>query len=120
MGNKAVYLRPTLLESLRIYKRSTGLTYADILVEAFDNIDDAKLIDAFAVQPRISKSGMPVATTVQRGGEGLQINLRLNAAQVEWLSGKEEVVGAPSRSALVAKVFELFFEDRNVQLHRRD
>jgi len=119
VGNKAVYLRPAVLERLRIYKRSTGLTYADILVEAFDSIEDDQLIEKFAVQPRTSKSGMPVVATVKRGGEGMQINLRLNAAQVEWLGRKEALVGAPSRSALVANVFELFFAERDTEAPRK-
>ncbi|MFJ3395313.1 hypothetical protein [Leifsonia aquatica] len=108
VGTRAVYVPAGVLAELKARKRASDVTYAELLVLAFDNVSDEELVSAFVREPVRSKSGMPTIAPASRGSEGVQVNLRLSSAQVEWLDAKEAQVGAPSRSALVAKVWAIY------------
>lgn len=104
-----VYLVPATLQRVREAAREQGLTYSDLLVKAFDHVDDQQLVTVFAPTPPANRNtGMPQRVTRRRGSPGIQINLRLSREQREWLDTKAVTVDAPSRSALVAEVFRLY------------
>ncbi|MFD1716045.1 hypothetical protein ACFSBZ_16340 [Amnibacterium flavum] len=107
-SNVAVYLEPDLLELVKTARRTRGLNYDDLTVEAFAAISDDTLRNHFT-QTRTAQTsgGMPTRVRRPRGTSGIQIQLRLDGTQRAWLDQKQEEVGAPSRSALVAAALRL-------------
>lgn len=106
--NVAVYLEPDLLELARQRRRTTGMSYDELTVEAFDAISDNQLAHAFQPDPAVSPTtGMPIRQRRLRGTAGIQIQLRLDTNQRAWIDQKQHAVGAPSRSALVATALRL-------------
>ena len=106
--NVAVYLEPDLLELARQRRRTTGMSYDELTVEAFDAISDDQLAHALQPEPAVSPTtGMPTRQRRTRGTAGIQIQLRLDTNQRTWIDQKQQAVGAPSRSALVATALRL-------------
>lgn len=98
-------------EWMKNYVRVKGITYTDLLVDAFNEVSDAELHNTF--QPdRAPSGGMPRTPTSRRRrlhvDQGAQQSIRLSGAQEEWIEEKQLTVGAPSRSALVSAVLGLY------------
>lgn len=103
-----VYLAPSTLERAREAALDRRITYTDLLVEAFDNVTDARLAAEFLpAAPLVQGTAMPTRARRRRGTAGIQMNLRLSSEQREWLDAKARTLGAPSRSALVAEALRL-------------
>lgn len=111
--SKGVYLPHDLLKVLKARTRGEMSTYTDMLIDAFDVITDEALIEKISPQAAATgmAGGMPRRRrTTDSTKSGTQIQLRLDKAQEDWLTAKEKSVGAPSRSALVTMVYEMYFE----------
>jgi hypothetical protein len=108
--NVGVYLPPVLLEKVRDMVRSHQTTYADLLVEAFDVIDERTLAKAFETDSQQPETGMPRRIRRPRGAAGIQINVRLDDQQVRWIDEKMKRMEAPSRSAFITAVYKLYLE----------
>lgn len=108
VNNVAVYLEPDLLDLVRQQRRLTDVSYDQLVSDAFAAVSDDQLVRAFRPEPGITGlSGMPTRQRRVRGTAGIQIQLRLDTNQRAWLDQKQDDVGAPSRSALVAAVLRL-------------
>ena len=108
VNNVAVYLEPDLLDLVRQQRRLTDVSYDQLVSDAFAAVTDDQLARAFRPEPGITgRSGMPTRQRRVRGTAGIQIQLRLDTNQRAWLDQKQDDVGAPSRSALVAAVLRL-------------
>lgn len=110
LRNVGVYLPPPLLADVKdaVYQGRT--TYADLLIDAFEAVDDERIAGEFTPETTLTSSGMPRRAPRKRGEAGIQIQLRLDGLQVAWLDGKVTEFGAPSRSALVSAVFKLHMQ----------
>jgi hypothetical protein len=110
LRNVGVYLPPALLADVKdaVYQGRT--TYADLLIDAFEAVDEERIAGEFTPETTLASSGMPRRTPRKRGEAGIQIQLRLDGLQVAWLDGKVTELGAPSRSALVSAVFKLHMQ----------
>lgn len=110
LRNVGVYLPPLLLAEVKdtVYQERT--TYADLLIDAFEAVDDADIAAEFAPETTLTGSGMPRRAPRKRGEAGIQIQLRLDGLQVAWLDEKVAEFNAPSRSALVSAVFKLHMQ----------
>lgn len=97
--NVAVYLPPELLERFRQTSRSREMTYADLLVEAAA----AHLAGLRFQSPAsvVVGAGMPARKTRGQPHPGVQVQIRLDGHQVNWLDEQGSALGAPSRTALV-------------------
>jgi hypothetical protein len=107
LRNVGVYLPPALLAQVKdaVYQERT--TYADLLIDAFESVDDKQIAKEFTSETRLTSSGIPRRAPRKRGEAGIQIQLRLDGLQVAWLDEKVAEFDAPSRSALVAAAFKL-------------
>lgn len=112
VGNVAVYLEPDVLQRLKAERLRTGRTYDEVLVRAFDDVSDDVLQQAFTPGQAPTQSAMPQRQRRVRGTAGIQVNLRIDRAQVAWLTEKQHSVGAPSRSALAATALRLHLTAR--------
>lgn len=102
--NVAVYLPVALLERLKRTRRSRELTYADLLVEAAAaHLDDLGTAFHDDAGPALSGS-MPVRSRRPQPDPGVQVQVRLDGFQVAWLDEQVGRLGAPSRTALVARL----------------
>ncbi|WP_261620170.1 MULTISPECIES: hypothetical protein [Pseudarthrobacter] len=112
LRNVGVYLPPALLAQLKdaVYQERT--TYADLLIDAFEAVDDKQIAREFTSVTTLTKSGMPRRAPRKRGEAGIQIQLRLDGLQVAWLDEKVTEFDAPSRSALVSTVFKLHIQGK--------
>lgn len=110
LRNVGVYLPPALLAQVKdaVYQERT--TYADLLIDAFEAVDDEQIAKEFTPETTLTRSGMPRRAPRKRGEAGIQIQLRLDGLQVAWLDEKVTEFGAPSRSALVSVVFKLHIQ----------
>ncbi len=110
LRNVGVYLPPALLAQVKdaVYQERT--TYADLLIEAFEAVDDNQIAKEFTPETTLTSSGMPRRAPRKRGEAGIQIQLRLDGLQVAWLDEKVTEFDAPSRSALVSAVFKLHIQ----------
>ncbi|WP_427136676.1 hypothetical protein [Pseudarthrobacter sp. S9] len=108
--NIGVYLPPELLKRVKASVRERDTTYTDLLVEAFDTIADSTISARFSPVAVSAGSGMPRRMRRIRGSAGIQIQLRLDDRQVEWLDEKVVSLRAPSRSGLVSAVFDLYLQ----------
>lgn len=88
-----------------VYKERT--TYSELLIDAFETVDDEQIANEFTPETTVTRSGMPRRAPRKRGEAGIQIQLRLDGLQVAWLDEKVAEFSAPSRSALVSVVFKL-------------
>lgn len=105
VSNTAVYLPVPVLSRLKEARAKRKLTYTDLLIDAFDELEDEQILVALGVKPRTG--GMPRRHRAPaRGQGGVQVQLRLDQEQRAWLDDRVEQYGAPSRSALVAAVFD--------------
>lgn len=112
VANVAVYLEPDLLDQAREHRRSRQITYDELVVDAFAAVPDHALQQALAPHRAASPiTGMPARQRRVRGTAGIQIQLRLTGPQRTWLDTKQQTVGAPSRSALVATALKLYLAD---------
>ncbi|MDB5243857.1 MAG: hypothetical protein JWP57_4483 [Spirosoma sp.] len=105
--NVGVYLPPELLAAVQNAVRQQRITYADLLVDAFDGIDGGALEEHFNPR-RANTSSMPRRIRRPRGTAGIQIQVRLDDLQLGWLSEQVERLHAPSRSALVSAAYQLY------------
>jgi hypothetical protein len=112
LRNVGVYLPPALLAQVKdaVYQERT--TYADLLIDAFEAVDDNQIAKEFTPETTLTSSGMPRRAPRKRGEAGIQIQLRLDGLQVAWLDEKVTEFDAPSRSALVSTVFKLHIQAR--------
>lgn len=110
LRNVGVYVEPELLTRLKGWTRRQQITYADLLVEAFDHVEDPIIAKELEPEQVSAGSGMPRRVRRPRGTAGIQIQLRLDRGQVEWLDKKAETLRAPSRSACVSTVFKLHMD----------
>lgn len=110
LRNVGVYLPPVLLAKVKdaVYQERT--TYADLLIDAFEAVDDEQIAKEFTPVTTLTNSGMPRRAPRKRGEAGIQIQLRLDGVQVAWLDEKVAEFDAPSRSALVSTVFKLHIQ----------
>ncbi len=110
LRNVGVYLPPALLAQVKdaVYQERT--TYADLLIDAFEAVDDKQITEEFTPKTTLTSSGMPRRAPRKRGEAGIQIQLRLDGLQVAWLDEKVTEFDAPSRSALVSAVFKLHIQ----------
>ncbi len=104
--NMPAYLPPELLAWVRAETRTRDVTYADVLFDAFEVVDDAELTAAFTPHQRTGTGGVPRRATKIRGDGGVQRQFRVSLTQRDWVDTKIAEVGAPSRSALCAAVLE--------------
>jgi hypothetical protein len=113
LRNVGVYLPPELLAEVKdaVYRART--TYADLLIDAFEAVENQKIATEFTSETTPTTSGMPRRAPRRRGEAGIQIQLRLDGMQVAWLDEKVTVFDAPSRSALVSTVFKLHMRGGN-------
>lgn len=106
--NIGVYLPPELLEQVKETARAKRTTYAELLVDAFDVLDDVSIAEEFQLASVTTASRMPRRAKLPRGTAGIQRQLRLDDEQIAWLDQKVTDLGAPSRSALVTAVYAKF------------
>jgi hypothetical protein len=109
--NVGVYLEPELLATVKEAVHSARVTYADLLLDAFEALDPESIVREFRPATVPTASGMPRRAVRQRGAAGIQIQVRLDDDQVAWLDQKVIEFGAPSRSALVSTAFKLHVTD---------
>lgn len=104
--NVAVYLPLNLLDRLKRTRRSRELTYSDLLVEAAAaHLSDVALTFRAAIA-RVD-GGMPSRPQGRRLPEpGVQVQIRLDGHQLQWLDAQASRLGAPSRTALVVALFQ--------------
>jgi hypothetical protein len=106
--NVAVYLPPATLDAVKAKAREEQTTYSDLLVDAFDAVDPEDIARAFNVDAEAATASvMPRRVRRPRGTAGIQIQLRLDEHQVEWLDVQVTRYQASSRSALVSTVLQL-------------
>lgn len=110
--NVGVYLEPELLATVKEAVHSARVTYADLLLDAFEALDPESIVREFRPATVPTASGMPRRAVRQRGSAGIQIQVRLDDDQVAWLDQKVIEFGAPSRSALVSTAFKLHVTDQ--------
>lgn len=105
--SKGTYLPPDLLELVKA-RTSDDVTYTDLLFDAFDAIDFDEVRKHFRPELNVGPSGIHRRVRRKRGTGSIQIQLRLDKVQEKWIADKVAWSGAPSRSAFVSYVFELF------------
>lgn len=110
LRNVGVYLPPALLAQVKDAAYQDRTTYADLLIDAFEAVDDKQIAKEFTPEITLTSSGMPRRAPRKRGEAGIQIQLRLDGLQVAWLDEKVTEFDAPSRSALVSAVFKLYIQ----------
>jgi outer membrane biosynthesis protein TonB len=108
--NVGVYLAPQLLTDVKEAVHLQRITYADLLIDAFEAVDDALIAREFEPETVLTSSGMPRRAVRRRGSAGIQIQVRLDDGQIAWLDDKVVEFDAPSRSALVSAVYKLHLE----------
>jgi outer membrane biosynthesis protein TonB len=105
--NVGVYLAPQLLADVKEAVHLQRITYADLLIDAFEAVDDTLIAQEFEPETVVTSSGMPRRAVRRRGSAGIQIQVRLDDGQIAWLDQKVVEFSAPSRSALVSAVYKL-------------
>jgi hypothetical protein len=110
--NVGVYLAPELLVDVKESVHLQRITYADLLLDAFEALDEDVIANEFKLQTVPSTSGMPRRAVRRRGTAGIQIQVRLDDEQIAWLDAKVVQFNAPSRSALVSTAYRLFLAKR--------
>lgn len=108
--NLAIYPPPDLIERLKV--AAQGRTYADVVLEAFEHIDDERLRTALAPTRVQSRRGIPGRPVPVAGGAGYQRQLRVTRAQRRWIEAKATELGV-SRSALCVQVLRLHLVDQD-------
>ena len=108
--NVAIHLPPATLEAARTETRSSEETHADLLARAFQNVDPDALRARFQLKPSTGAGGMPGRARRPKGAPGIQRQLRLSTAQRTWLDEQVASYNAPTRSALVAAVYGMYFD----------
>jgi hypothetical protein len=101
-----VYLPPDILE--RLTEATQGRTYADVLLEAFEQVDDDALRTALTPPRPSSRRGIPTRPAPRTGAPGIQRQLRVTNAQRRWIEAKATELGT-SRSALCVQALRLHF-----------
>lgn len=104
--NVAIYLPINLLDRLKRTRRSRDLTYAELLVEAAAaHLDSLENTFGSGAAPT-SGTGMPSRERRRLPEPGVQVQIRLDGHQLHWLDTQIKRLDAPSRTALVAALFE--------------
>ena len=104
--NVAVYLPMDLLDRLKRTRRSRELTYSDLLAEAAAaHLSD--VASTFRTPSGRVGDGMPSRPRGRRLPEpGVQVQIRLDGHQLQWLDAQASRLGAPSRTALVVALLQ--------------
>ena len=102
--NVAVYLPVALRDQVRERARQRGLTITDLVEEAF--AQHGANYHELTVPPVHRPGSMPTRSVPRRGHGTIQIQLRLDDRQHDWLDTQVQRHDAPSRSALVAAVLD--------------
>lgn len=110
VSNVAIYLPTPVLDRLKRERGRRKMPYTDLLITAFDELSQEQLLEALGYKPQ--GSGMPRRRGTGRGQGGIQVQLRLDQLQRSWLDQQVRGLGAPSRSALVAAVFDFWLPKR--------
>ena len=100
--NVAVYLPVALRNEVRQRARQRGITITELVEEAFAQ-HGANYYELTA-KPAPRPGAMPPRAAARRGHGTIQIQLRLDDRQHEWLDTQVTRHGAPNRSALVTAV----------------
>lgn len=111
--NVGVYLAPELLADVKEAVHLHRITYADLLLDAFDALDEEVIAREFRPETVPSSSGMPRRAARRRGSAGIQIQVRLDDEQIAWLDERVVEFDAPSRSALVSTAYKLHLKKEN-------
>jgi hypothetical protein len=107
--NVAIYLPPETLAAARAASRHRDITYAELLADAFADVDVDTLTARFTAKASAGEEeGMPRRPARTSGAAGIQRQFRLTTEQVEWLDAQVRIFKAPSRSALAAAVLGLY------------
>ena len=105
--NVAFYLPVDLLNRLKQVRRSRELTYADLLIEAAAaHLDDIASSFTSELAPVVAQN-MPVRARRRATEPAVQMQIRLDGHQIAWLNEQVRQLHAPSRTALVLKLFEV-------------
>jgi hypothetical protein len=112
--NLPIYLPEELRQEL-LTLMPRGTTYADVLLEAFEGVDESTLAAYFTPTARVSASGMPLPAQKPNPGSGPQRQFRVRRAQLQWIEALSERVHAPNRSVLCVAALRLHIEDRNAK-----
>lgn len=108
--NLPVYLPPDLLEAMTSVT-TRRRTYADVLLDAFELVDDERLKAAFwAVPATPSPAGIPRKPVRRTAEPGIQRQFRVTKDQLTWIEAKTAEVQAPSRSALCVEVLRRYLD----------
>lgn len=112
VGNVACHLPPDLRAKLLSTSRARGMSITELFFEALDEVLDAVdqgRVVLFPHQPAATRSGMPMRHRRRTSSRGtIQVQLRLTAAQRQWLDTTSENHRADSRSAFVTAVLTEF------------
>lgn len=114
--NVPAYIDPDVLTAVRIARRSgipaeaPDKTYDELLVEALERVTVDQIRNELSPGLSATDAG-PLQRRQRRarGRGGVQIQLRMNAAQESDLANLTSDVGAASRSAFVNAAFRLAF-----------
>lgn len=106
------YMAAEMKRKLKIKRFALDATNDEVLVAAFSEISSEELTEHFTADVIDGPSnGMPVKR--RRGarteGGGEQQHFFLSPEQIDWLDSLKELVGAPSRSALIVTALERYF-----------
>ncbi|MGW3946311.1 hypothetical protein ACWEBH_09215 [Micrococcus endophyticus] len=110
VSNVAIYLPAPVLDRLKRERGRRKMPYTDLLITAFDELSREQLLEALGYKPQ--GSGMPRRRGTGRGQGGIQVQLRLDQLQRSWLDEQVQALGALSRSALVAAVYDFWLPKR--------
>ena len=100
--NVAVYLPVALRNEVRERARQRGITITELVEEAF--AQHGANYHELTAKPPHPPGAMPPRAAARRGHGTIQIQLRLDDRQHEWLDDQVTRHGAPNRSALVTAV----------------
>ena len=105
-------LTPEMFKKVRKYALKKGLTHSELLVMAFNEVPREDLKARFAVDDSDNEGMMPASKPRRRanGSGSAQIQYWLDERQKKWFLAQPELLGAPSRSAMLMALYELFFE----------
>jgi hypothetical protein len=68
LRNVGVYMPPALLAEVKDAVYQARTTYADLLIDAFEAVDDEQIAGEFAPETTLTNSGMPRRAPRKRGG----------------------------------------------------
>ena len=105
-----IYLPAALLARLRTATTTTGESYSDWVLDAYEIVHD-QLGERFAPVP-MRRSGLPPRKRAPRRHveNPVAVQLRFTGGELRVLEQKRDAVGGPSRSAFYTAIVEMRFE----------